>query len=45
MIFNASATYKRLKNAHAPSFIINETKGKIKAYKSRTEKLFDFHKT
>ena len=44
-IFNASASYKRLKNAHAPSSIINETKERIKTYKSRTEKLFDFHKT
>ena len=44
-IYNSIVAYKGLKDVHAPSFLMNENKERIKTYKMRTEKLFDFHKT
>lgn len=44
-IYNSLPSYKKLKEIHAPSVIVNESKERVDTYKMRTEKLFDFHKT
>lgn len=44
-IFQTTNMYERLKKAKAPSFILDNARKSLKSSYSRSEKLFDIHKT